>query len=337
MTSPVLSPRLRLAPLAPLALTLAALLWAFWPTLLDLAQTWSTNPQYSHGFLVPVFAGFLLWLRRDRLDLAALKPSWWGLPLVAAGIALRLFATYKYYVSLEAVGLMPCVAGLVLLLGGRAAWRWAWPAVLFLGFMIPLPYSLATALSGPLQRLATVTSTYVMQTLGLPALAEGNVILLDDHQIGIVEACSGLRMLVVFFALATAVVLVIGRPLLDRLLIIASAIPIALVSNIIRVTATGVMHEMGQSELANTFFHDVAGWLMMPLALGMLWIELKLLALLIIEVPAGVVPPAPASRRAGPAARGPAVPRSRRPSPNREPAVVPRRTPVVAEQSTQKS
>jgi exosortase len=332
MTTPAAAPRLRVAPLAPLVLTLAALTWTYWTTLVDLAQTWSSNPQYSHGFLVPVFAGFLLWLRRDRLDPAALRPSWWGLVLIAAGLALRLFATYKYFVSVDGISLLPCIAGLVLLLGGRAAWRWAWPAVFFLGFMIPLPYTLANALSGPLQHLATVTSTYVMQTLGMPALAEGNVILLEENQIGIVEACSGLRMLVVFFALATAVVLVVSRHWLDRVLIVASAIPIALAANIIRITTTGVMYEMGQSEMANHFFHDVAGWLMMPLALGMLWVELKVLGRLVIEVPAAAGagprrPPATVPRSA--------VPRSRRPAPRdakRDKTAQARRAPIAAEQ-----
>ena len=154
------------ATLGPVALALSALLWAFWTTFGDLVNAWNNNPQYSHGFLVPVFAGFLLWMRRNKLDLDACRPSWWGFPLIVAGLALRLFATYKYFISLEPMALLPCIAGIVLIFGGRAAWCWAWPAVLFLAFMIPLPYSVATALSGPLQRLATVTSTFVMQTPG---------------------------------------------------------------------------------------------------------------------------------------------------------------------------
>src|SRR5262249_45289662 len=197
MTTPAAPTRsLRLGPLTPALVVGACLLWAFWPTLADLVQTWNTNPQYSHGFLVPFFAGFLLWMRRDRLKVEELSPSFWGLALLGAGVLLRLAGNYYYFISLDAISLVPCVAGLVLALGGRAAWRWAWPAVLFLGFMIPLPYFLANSLSGPLQRLATVSSTFVMQTMGLPALAEGNVILLNEHEIGIVEACSGLRMLV---------------------------------------------------------------------------------------------------------------------------------------------
>jgi exosortase len=280
-----------LALLAPVLLPLICLTWAFWTTLVELAQTWNTNPQYSHGFLVPAFAAVLLWLRRDRLPTsldnaaAGFRPRCLGAALLLAGLAMRLAGTYWYFTSAESIALLPCIAGLVLLVGGLHLWRWAWPAVLFLAFMIPLPFRVASALSGQLQWLATITSTYVMQTLGLPALAEGNVILLNEHQIGIVEACSGLRMLVVFFALSTAVVLLVQRHWIDRLLILASAVPIALASNIIRITGTGIMYDAGFSEMANHFFHDAAGWLMMPIGLSFLWLELWVLAKLFIDVP----------------------------------------------------
>src|SRR5262245_48198023 len=253
-TTPSFSLR-SLAPLAPAAIVSAALLWAFAPTFVELSQAWN-NPTYSHGWLVPVFAAFLLWMRREQLEADRLQPSFWGLALLAAGLGLRLVGSYWHFVWLEPISFIPCVAGVILLFGGWAGWKWAWPSVLFLAFMVPLPYRLANAMSGPLQRLATVSSTFVMQAMGLPALAEGNTILLNDNQIGIVEACSGLRMLVVFFALSTAVVLVINRHWLDRVILLVSAVPIALVANIFRVTITGVMYEMGYDEAASHFFHD---------------------------------------------------------------------------------
>jgi exosortase len=155
--------------------------------------------------------------------------------------------------------------------------------VLFLFFMIPLPHRVAVAAAEPLQRLATVASCYALQTLGLPAVPEGNVILLNDSRIGIVEACSGLRMLVVFFALSTAVALVIHRSLWERLVVVGSAVPIALFSNLVRIVATGVLHQTAGPRFADDFFHDLGGWLMMPLALMLLWVELKVLARLLPE------------------------------------------------------
>ena len=154
-----------------------------------------------------------------------------------------------------------------------------------------------------MQHLATIVSTFVMQVLGLPALAEGNVILLNEHSINIVEACSGLSMLVVFVALSAGLAIVVSRPLADRLILFVSAVPIAIVANILRITVTGVLYDTVSGETAHAFFHDVAGWLMMPLALGMLWVELKILDRLFVAVPVSARVPAP--RRTPVEPRGP--------------------------------
>lgn len=283
MTTAIAPARSRM--LIPLALLAVALGWAYWTTFVDLIHAWNSNQDYSHGFLVPVFAGFLLWSRRDKLDLTAARPNVLGVALLLFGLALKLGGTWGHYVSLDSISLLPCVAGVVVLLGGWAAWRWAWPAVLFLAFMIPLPYFAAVAMSGNLQSFATTSSTFVMQALGLPALAEGNTILLNDQTIGIVEACSGLRMLMVFFALSTAMVLVVQRHWIDKLVILLSAVPIALACNILRIVGTGLLYELGFSDAVNHFFHDFAGWLMMPVGLGMMWLELGLLNKLFIDGP----------------------------------------------------
>ncbi len=303
--APAINPRA----FAPFAIAFACLLWAFAPTIAGWYQAWNTNPQYSHGFLVPVFAAFLLWARRAKLDVENVRPSAWGLAALAVGVAMRLGGTYSGHIWVEEVSFVPCVAGLAVLFGGWAGWKWSWPAVLFLAFMIPLPHRVAVSMSGPLQQLATVSSTFVMQAFGLPALAEGTTILLNDNAIGIVEACSGLRMLVVFFALSTAVVLIIERHWIDKCIIFASAIPIALFANIIRITVTGVLYEMGFGESAKHFFHDVAGWLMMPLALGMLWAELAILQALFIDTPPEAQPRPAAPPRKPRTPQTPAAPR----------------------------
>ena len=276
----------RFTPILPILLVSGCFLWAFGSTLADLAHVWQTNDQYSHGFLVPGFALVLLWLRRDRLDRSAARPGLViGGLLLALGIGLRLAGVYWYYLWLDTIAIVPCVAGLCWLLGGWAAWRWAWPAILYLAFMIPLPYRLSTALSAPLQSVATTIGTFIMQTIGLPALSEGNVIVLNEARLNVVEACSGLRMLVVFVALSTAMALLTRRPLLDKLILLVSAFPIAVVSNIIRITMTGILHETTSSETANAFFHDLGGWVMMPLGLLFLALEVKVLSHLFIDPP----------------------------------------------------
>jgi exosortase len=150
--------------------------------------------------------------------------------------------------------------------------------------MIPLPYRFQTALGGTLQRAATQASTYVLQTAGIPAVAEGNVILLSEIRVGVVEACSGLTMLVTFFALATALAILVPRSWLEKAIIIASAIPIAILANVVRIAVTGALYEANQDELAQSMFHTLAGWLMMPLGLLLLLAELAVLGRLIAPV-----------------------------------------------------
>jgi exosortase len=253
-----------------------AVIWSYWTTLTALAGIWARDAQYSHGWLVPLFAAGLLWQRREMLAGVAPRLQPWGLVILLASAALRLVAVYFYIPWFDMISLLPCLVGLVVLWGGQPALAWAWPGVAFLLFMMPLPYRVGTFMAPTLQRLATVASTYTLQTLGFPAISEGNTILLHEARLGVVEACGGLSMLIVFFALATAVALVVRRPLLDRGLIVASALPIAVISNLVRITATAIVHDQLGSKVGEAF-HDLAGWLMMPLALGMLWLELQLL------------------------------------------------------------
>jgi exosortase len=250
-----------------------------------MARVWSGDPQYSHGYLVPAFALVLLWRRRRQLAGVDWQASWWGVVLVGAGAALRLISTFFFFEWFEQLSLLPALTGLFVVGGGWPALRWAWPAVGFLFFMIPLPYQLEFTLAAPLQRTATLASTYILQTLGFACLSEGNVILMGELKIGVIEACSGLSMLLVFFALSFAVALVISRPLWQKAVVVASAIPIALASNVVRITVTAVLYHTAGSGAAEAFVHDLAGWLMMPVALGLLWVELRFLAHLFLTVP----------------------------------------------------
>jgi exosortase len=261
------------------------LVWAYWPTLLEIAQRWARDPQYSHGYLVPIFAVCLLWFRRPAADFSAIVDSRaiaLGIALLALGLGLHLFGSRFYHDWFAALSLLPTLAGLCLGLGGWSMLRWAWPSIAFLVFMLPLPYRLEIALAGPLQHLATVASTYVLQTLGLPAVAEGNVIIMKQMRIGVVEACGGLGMLVTFFALATGLALVIRRPLLDKLVVIVSAVPVALIANIGRIVVTALLAENVSKEAASNFFHDLAGWFMVPFALALLWLVLWLFSKLFV-------------------------------------------------------
>jgi exosortase len=286
---------------------LAALGWVYWNTLTPLFRVWTVSAQYSHGYLVPVFALALLFLRRSQLAGKALEASWWAIPFVLAGVALRLLGAYFYLTWLDQVSLLPVVAALVLVAGGRPALIWAWPAIAFLLFMIPLPGRLEGFLADPLQRLATIGSTNVLQTLGFFAQSDGNVILLSDGEaLGVVDACKGLNMLVVFLALSTGVAILSTRPWYYRCLILAGSIPIALMCNILRIALTGILTETAGPEVAQFVFHGwPSGWLMIVLALAFMSLELWILSRLFVarkEAGGGLMGPeqfSPIARTAG--------------------------------------
>lgn len=278
---PAARPYLRFAAPILLALVLA---WAYWPTLTSLAERWTYEPQYSHGYLVPLFAGLLLWQRREDCP-TVLHGSPSGLLVLGAGLALWLSGAYVQIPGLEAVSLLACLVGGVLVVGGWPALRWSWPALAFLLFMFPLPARMEGALAQPLQRLATQASTAALIICGLPATAEGNIIAINESQIGVAEACSGLSMLLTFFAIAVGCALLIRRPLLDRVVLVLAAIPIALVANVVRITITGILYETASRESARLFFHDLAGWFMIAFALGLVWLIVEILNRLLIEPP----------------------------------------------------
>jgi exosortase len=154
----------------------------------------------------------------------------------------------------------------------------------FLFFMLPLPPSFNQFLAGPLQSLATIGSVSLLQVIGLPVMSEGNVIVVGEETLEVARACNGLSMLLSFITLITATVLLIRRPLYERALLLASAVPIALVSNILRIAATALAYHYVGHEAGEKMAHSMAGFAMMPVALGLVWLESKVYSWMFVEV-----------------------------------------------------
>jgi exosortase len=219
---------------------------------------------------------------------------------VLAGTAVRLASAYWAIYSPDRYSLLVILAGVCVAAGGWHALRWAWPGIAFLVFMVPLPAGFDRALAGPLQRIATVATANVLQTVGFVAEPDGNVLLLSTGSLDIEEACSGLRMFMTFCALSTAVAFLGVRSPWKRLVLVVSALPLAVVCNVVRITLTAVVFEF-RGPKASAWFHDeVAGWMMIGLALCLLWLEMKVLSRLFVPVvDAGLPPLVSATRAAG--------------------------------------
>lgn len=261
--------------------------YAFLPTVEWMADKWTGDPQYSHGFLVPLFSGYLLWRahKAGRLTLGSPAPLL-GCVVLALALGLRGLAGGLMFHQLDCAALLLSLAGLALAFGGGKLLRVAAPALSFLVFMIPLPYEVERNVGGPLKEVATFCSTYLLQTLGLPAVAEGHVILIDEVRLGVVDACSGLKMLMTFAAFAAGAVLTLDRTRFEKLLIVFGVVPIAVFTNVLRITATGVAHTLTHDKDTMNFLHDLHGWLMMPLGLALLAVQLWCLTRLVVRPPA---------------------------------------------------
>jgi exosortase len=246
---------------------------------------------YSHGWIVPLCALGLLWLRWQPFGPVPARERWIGLAILASGLVVRLVAANWSVNLFDRLSFIPCVFGAFILVGGLQVIRWAWPGLAFLIFMFPLPAVLEVAILNRLQRVATICSTFVLQTLGVSAFRTGNLIQIPgmDQPMNVAEGCAGLRMATIFIALAVGMCFVIERPWWDKCVILISSPFIAVFVNIVRITATGLLFMIpgiGPDNVAvHKIMHDWAGLLiMMPLAMAMLWLELQILERLTIPM-----------------------------------------------------
>lgn len=203
-----------------------------------------------------------------------------------ARLAVRLAGELFFFEWLEMVSLLPVLAGVALLLGGRPALRWSCPSIGFLVFMFPQLHRVETGPSRPLQAVANRISTCALPTVGLPTFAEGNVIFVNEASVGVVEACNGPGMLILFFALATTGAIPVRKPLLDKLVIVASAVPIAVLANVVRIVANSVLLEVAGRRWADLVFHDLARWLIFLWPWACSGSSSRLLSCLLVDVPA---------------------------------------------------
>jgi exosortase len=269
---------------AGIAVLTATAVWAYWPTLVELVETWDSQPDYSHGYLVIPVALCFLWVRRRQFPGFSTGLAWSGLGLIGLAFAMRWVAARYWLEQVDGWSMLVWIAGVVGLFGGYRLLWWSLPSIAFLWFMIPWPYSVERWASLPLQRIATHLSCWVLQFLGQPALAEGNTILLGEHHLEIEQACSGLRIFVGIIALAFAYVVLARRSWWENVLICLSVMPVALTANAARIVVTGLLYQYASTEAAKTFSHDVSGWAMIPLAAGLFALVLWYLDKLLPEV-----------------------------------------------------
>jgi exosortase len=253
----------------------------YFTILVNLGRQWATDPDFSHGFFVPLFSAFVIWQKREQLARISPRPSWFGLPIIAAALLTLIVGVLGAELFLSRSSLILLVAGLIVLFAG---WRFfgavffAW-AILFL--MIPIPAVLYNQITLPLQFFASKFATSLLAFAGVPVLREGNVIQLPALSLEVVEACSGIRSLISLETLAIFVGYFWKAPVWERVVLALSAVPIAVFANALRIMVTGLLVQYWDPAKAEGFFHSFSGVVIFILSVGMLILLHRLTGLVV--------------------------------------------------------
>ena len=252
----------------------------FAPILYYMALNWKQVADYSHGFLVAPLAVYFAWERLPQLKKAPVDPTWWGvLPLAFGALALAVGRLGVEQMSMR-VAFVLTLIGIVLMTLGRSMGRILAFPLLFLFLMVPLPQSLVNVVAFPLQLIAADFAVKALYWLGVPALREGNILHLAHTQLFVAEACSGLRSLMALGTLGVVFAYFFRKNIIERALLVASTLPIAILVNAVRVALTGYLTHYYGMEVAEGAVHQVQGFFTFGLAFALLLVEAWLLALL---------------------------------------------------------
>ena len=252
---------------------IALALVVYAPILYYMVIHWKLVDDYSHGFLIVPLALYFAWERRPQLRRAVIEPSWWGVvPLFLGTLTLTIGRLGVELMNMR-VSFVLTLIGLVLLLFGKQVARILAFPLLFLFLMVPLPQSLVNVVAFPLQLIAADAATGILYLLQIPALREGNIIHLATTQLFVEQACSGLRSLMALVTLGVIFAYFFRKTLAERVIIVASAIPIAILVNTFRVALTGVLtHHIGQ-DAASGWIHQTEGMFTFAIAMLILLTE----------------------------------------------------------------
>lgn len=236
----------------------------------DMVRVWYNDENYSHGFLVPIIAGYFLWQRWPELKERPVKPDWLGLAVIAWGVFQLLAAWLSTEYFTMRTSLIVLLAGMTLLWFGREVLKGMALPIGYLVFMVPIPYIIYDMAAFPLKLFVTRVSVAFMKMVGVVVMREGNIIMFPATTLEVADACSGIRSLISLLAIAVAYAFLMKTTIARRWFIIFSAVPIAVATNALRVIVTGILAQWWGAKAAEGFFHEFAGMAVFVLAMAML-------------------------------------------------------------------
>ncbi len=243
-----------------------------------LVSDWIHLPDFSHGFLIPIVSFYFVYERRKQLANVLPSGQWKGLGLMIIGILLLLLGNLATEYFTMRFSILVVLGGMVLFLLGREFFKNLLFPLVFLIFMIPIPSILMDRITFPMQLFASKVAGIALYLIGIPALREGNVILLANTSLEVAEACSGIRSLISLLALSIVFAYLSQRVTWKRIVLILSTFPIAILANAARVSGTGILAYYYGDRVAQGFFHGFSGWILFVVAFVCLFVVGSLLA-----------------------------------------------------------
>jgi exosortase len=242
----------------------------------SLVVQWWTDADYGHGFFVPLFSGYILWHTRERWTKVEIRPSNFGFVVIVGAIAFLLLGSLGAELFTSRFSLLVLLSGMILFLAGWKMLRAVSFPLGYLIWMIPMPVIIYNQITFPLQLIASRLATAWLELAQVPVLRDGNILIMSNYSLEVVEACSGIRSLMTLMALAVAYGYLVSPRRWVRYVLAAFMVPIAIVTNAIRIMGAGLMaHRFGPAA-AEGFLHQFSGWAIFLVALllmfGSYWI-----------------------------------------------------------------
>jgi exosortase len=245
----------------------AVLLYLYTPVLKLLVWQWYNDADYSHGFLVPVLSAYLIWARRDKLRQIPRKPSAWGMVIVLFSLGVLFLGSLGAELSMARLSFIGCICGMIMYFAGSKILRAMAFPIAFLLFAVPMPVVIYNEIVFPLQFIASKFATRSLEILNLfPIMREGNVLILPGMKLEVVEACSGIRSLMSLLALAAGYGYVVERSVAVRWFMVLAMVPLAIISNGLRIMITAIMAHYIGPQAAEGFMHEFSGWVIFVVA-----------------------------------------------------------------------
>jgi exosortase A len=260
------------------AIIVACLVLLYFRVLQGLVSDWIHMPDFSHGFLIPIVSFYFVYERRKELSALSPSTAWGGFGLIVLGILFFLLGNLATEFFTMRFSMLVVLGGIVLFLLGKEFFKTLLFPIVFLIFMIPIPSVLMDRITFPMQLFASKVAAKSLYLIGIPALREGNIILLANTSLEVAEACSGIRSLISLLALSVVFAYFSQKTTLKRVLLVLSTFPIAIIANAARVTGTGILAHHYGDKVAQGFFHGFSGWILFVVAFICLFIVGSLLS-----------------------------------------------------------